>query len=71
MLIIEEIVSIAAWIFSLKVQELSCSSNYQYASGKSFAFQPLIGEMYRAFAIGRPREYVDSIVIPRIYCQPL
>lgn len=36
-----------------------------------FGPPPLIGEMYQAFGIAWPREYIDSIVIPRIYCQPL
>lgn len=36
-----------------------------------FASRPLIGEMYQVFAIDLPRQCIDSIVISRIYWQPL
>lgn len=36
-----------------------------------FDSRSLIGGMYQAFATARPRERIDSIVIPRIYCRPL
>ena len=36
-----------------------------------FGSRSLIGEMHQAFATARPREYIDSIVIPCIYCRPL